>query len=125
MSIFPRFNSVTMTASVFPDPVKNAGSIFMDQGQAWYCDGTKWIRGLPPGSNITATGPGTFNVNAGTGIVIGGAPPTGTAPPTFWWEDVGMFDFGYPEGEEPVCECGSEKVGSPSHSSWCPKTESK
>ena len=23
--------------------------------------------------------------------------------------------------EEPVCECGAEKIGMPSHSHWCPK----
>lgn len=26
-----------------------------------------------------------------------------------------------PKGFKVVCECGSEKVGSPRHSDWCPK----
>lgn len=41
-------------------------------------------------------------------------------------EELKLVDF-FDEDTEPfgikitVCECGSEKVGSPRHSTWCPK----
>ena len=109
--------------TTFPDPIKNAGSIIFEQGQAWHCDGTSWIPGLPPGSNVTATGPGVFNVNVGTSTsgthtFVWNA---GATPPNILRMLSGETDEAESKVEEPVCECGSEKVGSPSHSSWCPR----
>lgn len=110
--------------TTFPDPVKNAGSIIFEQGQAWHCDGTIWIPGLPPGSNVTATGPGTFNVNGGTATnntIHTFVLNSGAVSPAILRKLSGEADEAESKVEESVCECGSEKVGSPSHSSWCPK----
>lgn len=34
------------------------------------------------------------------------------------------FDELFPELKIPKCECGSDKIKSPIHSTWCPKYES-
>lgn len=80
-----------------PDAAQYPNAICFDNGQCWYSDGTQWTTNIP--AQVTTNAPGSYAVNTDT---------------EDWWFD---------EEDEPECECGSEAVGSPFHSSWCPVSD--